>query len=101
MTPLSLLDDAGRYKAQRDMYYAWLTSRTATRVSDIMLKKTLAGAGFNGAEIPRKVFDSSMSSGIGLTSDAVVGDLDNIKLRLKKEEECNNPINILNVCVFS
>lgn len=93
MTPLSLLDDAGRYKAQRDMYYAWLTSRTATRVSDIMLKKTLAGAGFNGAEIPRKVFDSSMSSGIGLTSDAVVGDLDNIKLRLKKEEECNNALN--------
>lgn len=92
MTPLSLLDDAGRYKAQRDMYYAWLTSRTATRVSDIMLKKTLAGAGFNGAEIPRKVFDSSMSSGIGLTTDAVVGDLDNIKLRLKKEEECSNAL---------
>lgn len=92
LSQLSPITGVGRHKAQRDMYYAWLTSRTATRTPNVVLKKTLAAAGFDGAEMPRRVFDSSGFSGIGITTDTVVTDLDNIKLRIKQEEECNQAL---------
>ena len=92
LSQLAPITDIGRHKAQRDMYYAWMTGRTANRTPNIVLKKTLAAAGFDGSSMPKRVFDSSGFSGIGITSDAVVGDLDNIKLRIEKEEECNQAL---------
>ncbi len=93
LSQLNPITDIGRHKAQRDMYYAWLTGMSARRTSNMVLKKTLASSGFDGAEMPKKVFDSSGFSGIGIDPEDVVTDLDNIKLRLKKEEECENSLN--------
>ena len=92
---LSQLDpimDIGNHKAQRDMYYAWLTGMSARRTPNPVLKKTLASAGFDGAEMPKKVFDSSGFSGIGISPDDVVADLDNIKIRLENEKLCEQAV---------
>lgn len=88
LSQLAPITDIGRRKAQRDMYYAWLTGMSARRVPNVILKKTLASAGFSGAEMPKRVFESNGFSGVGIHPDDVVADLDNIKLRLKNEEAC-------------
>lgn len=90
-TTLARLQDSmevGKNRAFRDMYYAFLMGNAARRTNVIPLKKTLAAAGFNGAEMPKSVFDSSGFSGVGVDADAVVTDLDNIKVRLRNEEMC-------------
>jgi hypothetical protein len=82
--------EVGRSRAYRDMYYAYFMGQAARRTEVVFLKKTLASAGFSGAEMPKSVFDSSGFSGVGIDADAVVSDLDNIKLRIKNEELCKN-----------
>ena len=88
LSQLNPITDIGNHKAQRDMYYAWLTGMSSRRTPNVVLKKTLAAAGFNGAEMPKKVFDSSGFSGIGINQDDVVSDVENIQIRLKNEKEC-------------
>lgn len=93
LSQLNPITSIGNHKAQRDMYYAWLTGMSARRTPNVVLKKTLAAAGFDGADMPKKVFDSSGFSGIGINPDDVVADLDNIKLRLENEKECERALN--------
>lgn len=93
LAQLAPVTEIGRHKAQRDMYYAWLTGMSARRTPQLVLKKTLASASFDGSERPKKVFDSSGYSGIGINPDDVVSDLDNIKLRLQNEKECERALN--------
>lgn len=88
LSQLNPITEIGNHKAQRDMYYAWLTGMSARRTPNVVLKKTLASAGFDGADMPKKVFDSSGFSGIGISPDDVVADVDTIKLRLENEKEC-------------
>lgn len=88
LSQLNPITDIGNHKAQRDMYYAWLTGMSARRTPNVVLKKTLATAGFDGADMPKKVFDSSGFSGIGISPDDVVSDVENIKIRLENEKEC-------------
>ena len=92
LSQLNPITDIGNHKAQRDMYYAWLTGMSARRTPNVVLKKTLASAGFDGADMPKKVFNSSGFSGIGINPDDVVSDLDNIKLRLQNEKECERAL---------
>lgn len=92
LSQLNPITEIGNHKAQRDMYYAWLTGMSARRTPNVVLKKTLASAGFDGANMPKKVFDSSGFSGIGISPDDVVADVDSIKLRLENEKECERAL---------
>ncbi|MCQ2410953.1 MAG: hypothetical protein MJ053_05705, partial [Elusimicrobiaceae bacterium] len=86
------IDTLGDSRAKRDMYYAWLTGRAARRTPQVILKKTLASAGFDGAEMPRNVFTATGFSGVGINPDDVVTDMDNVEKYLKQDEECQAAI---------
>ncbi len=78
----------GDSRAKRDMYYAWLTGRAARRTPQVILKKTLASAGFNGAEMPKSVFTVSGFSGVAIRPDDVVADMDSVQKYLEMDKEC-------------
>ncbi|MBR4592258.1 MAG: hypothetical protein IKO35_03525 [Elusimicrobiaceae bacterium] len=82
----------GDSHAKRDMYYAWLTGRAARRTPQIVLKKTLASSGFNGAEMPRSVFTASGFSGVGIKPDDVVADMDSVKKYLEQDKKCQEAL---------
>ena len=83
------LKKIGNDRPHRDMYYAWLTGKASFRTPNRMLKKTLAAAGFNGEEMPKKVFDSSLLGvGLGIDPNDVNQDAKSIKERMAKEEDC-------------
>lgn len=82
----------GDSRAKRDMYYAWLTGRAARRTPQVVLKKTLAEAGFNGAEIPRTVFTATGFSGVGIKPDDVIADVDTVQKYLKLDKECQEAL---------
>ena len=92
-TTLARLPDSmevGKSRAYKDMYYAYFMGNAARRTNIIPLKKTLASAGFSGAEMPKSVFDSSGFSGVGIDKDAVVSDIENVKLRIENEKLCED-----------
>jgi len=82
----------GDSRAKRDLYYAWLTGRAARRTPQVILKKTLAAAGFNGAEMPRSVFTASGFSGVGIKPDDVVADMDSVKKYLELDKQCQQAL---------
>ncbi len=84
-------------KARRDLYYAWLTGMASRRVPNVVLKKTLATAAFDGAEMPQKVFEMSGGTGIGLLKDDVTANMENVKIRLQHEKECEAVIKSNNI----
>lgn len=90
LTPLNINADFNTNKARRDLYYVWLTSMAAKRAKNPGLSKMLAGAGFSGAEMPKRVFDSSgMAGGMGIDPNSMVAEMDSIKMALHQEEMCN------------
>lgn len=88
LTSLADMGYIGNQKAARDLNFAWLVGKAARRSTKPILRKTLASASWNGAELPKKVFDTTGSSGIGIDPDSVVGDIGDIKQKIKEEEEC-------------
>ena len=79
----------GDDRPHRDMYYAWLTGKTTYRTPNRLLKKTLAGAGFNGEDMPKRVFDSSLLGvGVGIDPNDVNADAQGIKDRMAKDKSC-------------
>ena len=79
----------GNDRPHRDLYYAWLTGKTTYRTPNPMLKKTLAAAGFNGEEMPRRVFDSSLNgTGLGIDPNDVASDAKSIRDRMEKDKTC-------------
>ena len=79
----------GNDRPHRDLYYAWLTGRTTYRTPNPMLKKTLAAAGFNGEEMPRRVFDTSLNgTGLGIDPGDVAADAKTIRERMEKDKSC-------------
>ncbi len=78
----------GDSRAKRDMYWAWLMGRTARRTPHVILKKTLASSGFDGAELPRSVFTTSGFSGVGINPDDVLADMDNVQKYLDQDKNC-------------
>ena len=82
----------GDTRAKRDMYYAWLTGRAARRTPQPVLKKTLASAGWDGADMPRSVFSASGFSGVAISSDDVVADVESVKKFMELDEKCRNAI---------
>ena len=89
---LGNISAVGNSRARRDMYYAWLTGRAARRTPQIVLKKTLASAGFNGAEMPRTVFTATGFSGVGINPDDVIADLDSVQKYLELDKKCQEAI---------
>ncbi|MBR4682280.1 MAG: hypothetical protein IKP06_03135 [Elusimicrobiaceae bacterium] len=92
LAKFSDIDSIGDSRAKRDMYYAWLTGRTARRTPQVVLKKTLAASGFNGAEMPRSVFTSTGFSGVGINPDDVVADMDSVQKYLDLDKNCREAI---------
>lgn len=87
-----LLRDIGNSKSQRDIYYAYLTSRAGTRTNNLWLQKTLAAASFMGADLDRKMLSFSSYGGITLDKDAMVTDMENIELRIEMEQRCKESL---------
>jgi len=83
----------GNTKEERDLYWAWLTGRAARRTPQVILKKTLASAGFDGADIPKSVFLASGYSGVGINPDDVVADITTAEDYLKQDEACARAMN--------
>ncbi len=78
----------GDSRAKRDMYWAWLMGRAARRSPHVVLKKTLASASFDGAELPRSVFTTSGFSGVGIKPDDMLADMDSVQKYLDQDKEC-------------
>lgn len=89
---LGNVDKVGNSKADRDLYWAWLTGRAARRTPQLVLKKTLASTGFDGAELPKSVFTTSGFSGVGINPESVVADMDSVKKYLELDEKCQNAL---------
>lgn len=83
----------GDSRAKRDMYWAWLMGRAARRTPQTLLKKTLASASFDGAEMPRSVFTSSGFSGVGIKPDDVLSDMDSVQQYLDQDKNCQAAMN--------
>jgi len=92
LTKLGGIKEQGNSRAHKDMYYAWLMGRTARRTPNPVLKKTLAGAGFNGAELPKSVFTASGFSGVGINPDDVITDMDSVTKYLELDKECQQAV---------
>ncbi len=92
LAQLGNIGSVGDSRAKRDMYYAWLTGRAARRTPQVVLKKTLATSGFNGAELPRTVFTASGFSGVGINPDDVVADMDSVQKYLEQDKDCQAAI---------
>lgn len=87
------IKNIGKDRPHRDLNYAWLTGQATYRTPNRLLKKTLAAAGFNGEDMPKKVFDSSLSGiGVGIDPNDVNQDAKGIKERMAKEDNCRNKI---------
>lgn len=92
LAQLGNISSVGDSRAKRDMYYAWLTGRAARRTPQVVLKKTLAASGFNGAELPRNVFTATGFSGVGINPDDVVADMDSVQKYLEMDKNCQAAI---------
>lgn len=87
------IKNIGKDRPHRDLSYAWLMGKTTYRTSNVLLKKTLAVAGFQGADMPKKVFDSSLTGrGVGIDPTEVTLDADAQRNRLAKRENCKNKL---------
>lgn len=85
----SLLNLNVEGQGMRDLEHVLITSKAGERAPQIVLKKTLAQAGFTNAEIPQKIFDGAGSTvAPKVDDDAVVKDVSDTKLQLQREEKC-------------
>ena len=91
-TKLGGMRNLGDSRAKRDLYYAWLMARAARRTPQIILKKTLASASFDGAEMPRTVFTSSGGSGVAVRSDEIQLDMTNVQKYLDQDKDCQSAL---------
>lgn len=55
LAQLAPVTDIGRHKAQRDMYYAWLTGMSARRTPQLVLKKRWPRPGLTARKCPKSV----------------------------------------------
>lgn len=88
LSKLGGVQELGDSRAHRDLYHAWLYGKTARRTPNPVLKKTLASASFDNAEMPRSVFSATGFSGVGINPDDVVADMDSVKKYLEQDKEC-------------
>ncbi len=84
------ISDIGDSRAKRDLFWAVLMGRAGRRTPQIPLKKTLAAAGFDGAELPRSVFTSSGFSGVGINAGDVLSDLEDVQTYLDQDKTCQD-----------
>ena len=82
----------GDNRVSRNMYYIWLTSRAARRTQQPALKKTLASAGFEGADMPKEIISISGASGVAIKSEDVAVDMENVKKYLELDKQCKDAI---------
>lgn len=79
-------------RPRQDMYYAWITSRAGARTRNIWLMKTLASAGFLGADLDRQMLTIGIVGGVSFDENAVQVDLENVEKRIQFEKECNETL---------
>ena len=89
MQDLSSPDDK---KPRVDVVYAWLTSRAAKRTENKMLKKTLAAAGFLGADLTRPMLLTALdgTGTVAVDPRQIDIDISVAKERTEREEKCTN-----------
>ncbi len=81
----------GKEKANRDLYYAWITSRMGQRASNVMLKKSLADVGFLGADLPQMA-SVALGGGVQIDSMSFQEDQEEWKEYLEWEQKCKETI---------
>ena len=87
------IKNVGKDRPHRDLNYAWLTGKATYRTPNRLLKKTLAAAGFNGEDMPRRVFDASLLGvGLGIDPTEVNQDAQSIRDRMAKDEKCQSKL---------
>lgn len=76
-------------EAKKHLAWVWLMSRAAQKAPQPMLKKQLSSAGYMAMDMPKKVYDSSgEGSGVRLSGDELMGDVNAENMRLKDEKKC-------------
>ena len=91
-TMLQDLSSPDDKKPRVDVVYAWLTSRAAKRTENKMLKKTLAAAGFLGADLTRPMLLTALDGTGTMAVDPrqIDVDISVAKERVEREEKCTN-----------
>ena len=89
---LNNIEAVGDSNGARNLFWAWMASNAARRANNVVLKKTLATTSFDGAELPRTIFDASGFSGISINPDDVLTDLDHIKQYLEMNKKCQEAV---------
>lgn len=87
------LQEIGEEKPQKDLYFAWITSRMSRYTNSIMLKKTLADVGFLGAALPTHASDSLTFGGVRVDTDSLEGDQEGWKEYQEWERKCKEELN--------
>jgi len=88
----SEMTNLGKTRAQRDMYFAWLMSRAANRTPQVILKKTLASAGWEGGELHNMVFTAGGFSGVNIKEADIEVDINKVEKYLGADERCEAAI---------
>lgn len=88
----SAMTDLGKTRAQKDMYFAWLMSRAANRTPQVILKKTLASAGWEGGQLYDTVFTAGGFSGVNIKEQDVEVDIQKVEKYLNADEQCEKTI---------
>ena len=92
LAQIGAINRVGDSRAQRDMYWAWMMGRAARRTPQLLLKKTLASASFDGAELPRTVFTASGFGGVAIKADEMNADISGVQDYLDQDKNCQQAL---------
>lgn len=83
----------GDGKPQKDLYFAWITSRMAQKTPNLMLKKALVDTGFMGADFPTMASNVVGYGGIQIDMASFQEDQEAWREYLEWEKKCKAEIN--------
>ncbi len=78
----------GSGKPQKDLYFAWITSRMAQKTPNLMLKKALVDTGFMGADFPTMASNVVDYGGIQIDMASFQEDQESWREYLEWEKKC-------------
>ncbi len=82
----------GEGKPQRDLYFAWITSRMAQKTPNLMLKKALVDTGFMGADFPATASNVVEYGGVQIDLASFQEDQEAWREYLEWEKKCKEEL---------
>lgn len=82
----------GEGKPQKDLYFAWITSRMAQKTPNLMLKKALVDTGFMGADFPATASNAVEYGGVQIDLASFQEDQEAWREYLEWEKKCKEEL---------